>query len=386
MSFLNQGDRRNPTRWEPTAGGRPPGRPFEARTVVMVLAITVGVLLLLVLGYLAWAAITWLFIAAFLAMALNPLVELVERRGLGRGTAAAVVFVGGLIVVGGLGYLFIPALIDEATEFADSLPALVRELDQGRGPLGWLERRFHVVDRAQRAVNEGGAGALFGLSGTIMDVVRTVATTAFSIVAIAFLTFFLLLDGRRWVNGFLDFLAPTARARWERVFAGIYRTVGGYVTGNLAISVIAGIVAGVSLYALGIPYALPLALIVAVLDLIPLLGASLATVIVALAALSEGWLPAAIMVVVMVVYQQIENHVLQPLIYGRSVKLSPLAVLVAILIGTEMAGILGALAAIPIGGSIAVIATELLRWRRETLIETPPDVPEPAFFDDEPTN
>jgi predicted PurR-regulated permease PerM len=358
---------------QPDLNGRlGPERPaLGPRTVLMVLAIVLGVALVLVLGYLALAALAWISIAAFFAMALNPLVEWLERRGLKRGSAAAVVFLVGLIVVGGLAYLFIPPLVREATEFADSLPGLVRELDQGRGPLGWVERRFHIVDKAQRAVENGGAGALFGISEPIIDVARTVVTTLFGIVAIAFLTFFMLLDGRRWINGFLDFAPDTQRPRWERIFAGIYRTIGGYVTGNLAISVIAGAVAGVTLFALGVPYALPLALVVAVLDLIPLVGASLATLLVGLAALTQGWLPAIVVVVVMVVYQQIENHALQPVIYGRSVKLSGLAVLVAILIGAELAGILGALAAIPVAGSVSVIVSELLRWRRESRVLKP---------------
>jgi predicted PurR-regulated permease PerM len=358
---------------QPDLNGRlGPERPaLGPRTVLMVLGIMLGVALVLVLGYLALAALAWISIAAFFAMALNPLVEWLERRGLKRGSAAAVVFLVGLIVVGGLAYLFIPPLVREATEFADSLPGLVRELDQGRGPLGWVERRFHIVDKAQRAVENGGAGALFGISEPIIDVARTVVTTLFGIVAIAFLTFFMLLDGRRWINGFLDFVPDTQRPRWERIFAGIYRTIGGYVTGNLVISVIAGAVAGVTLFALGVPYALPLALVVAVLDLIPLVGASLATLLVGLAALTQGWLPAIVVVVVMVVYQQIENHVLQPIIYGRSVKLSGLAVLVAILIGAELAGILGALAAIPVAGSISVIVSELLRWRRESRVLQP---------------
>jgi predicted PurR-regulated permease PerM len=165
-----------------------------------------------------------------------------------------------------------------------------------------------------------------------------------------------------------------ARPRWGRVFTGIYRTVGGYVVGNLLISVVAGVAAGITLFAVGVPFAIPLAILVAILDLIPLVGAALATAVVSLVALTESFTAAAIVAVVLIIYQQFENHVLQPLVYGRAVQLSPLAVLIAVLVGAELAGVLGALAAIPVGGSIAVIASELLRWRRESMVATPPGV------------
>ena len=150
------------------------------------------------------------------------------------------------------------------------------------------------------------------------------------------------------------------------MFDGIYRTVGGYVTGNLLISLVAGTVAAITLTAAGVPYALPLAVIVAILDLVPLVGATVAIAVCSVAALSQGVVECVVVVVVLLVYQQLENHVLLPVVYGRTVDLSPLAVLVALLIGAEIAGVLGALAAIPVAGSASVVARELVRWRRET--------------------
>ena len=154
----------------------------------------------------------------------------------------------------------------------------------------------------------------------------------------------------------------------------VNRTVGGYVTGNLLISLVAGTVAAVTLMAVGVPYALPLAVIVAILDLVPLVGATVALAVCGVAALSEGVVRSLIVVVVLLVYQQLENHVMLPVVYGRTVDLSPLAVLVALLIGAEIAGILGALAAIPVAGSISVAAGELVRWRREASLHLSPAV------------
>jgi predicted PurR-regulated permease PerM len=342
------------------------------RTVVMVLAITIGALAVLTLGYMAWHAITWILIATFLAMALNPAVGVLCRRGLGRGLAATVVFFAAAVVFAGLGFLLVPPLVRETIEFVESVPGLIQDLDRGRGPFGFLEREFNLVDRAQKAIDEKGAGALLGFATPVVDVAKAVVSTMFGAVAIAFLTFFMLLDGPRWVAGFLDFVPDGSRPRWERIFSGVYRTVGGYVTGNLLISFVAGVVTGVTLFALGVPYAIPLGLLVAILDLIPLVGATIATVIVGLVSLTEGLVPAIIVVAILVAYQQFENHVLQPLVYGRSVQLSALAVLIAVLVGAELAGILGALAAIPVAGSLSVVVTELLRWRRDQMIETPP--------------
>jgi predicted PurR-regulated permease PerM len=153
--------------------------------------------------------------------------------------------------------------------------------------------------------------------------------------------------------------------RVRRVLRDVYRTVGGYVSGNLLISLIAGVSSGIVLWIAGVPYAAALGLLVALLDLIPLAGATIAAIIVVLVAIAAADTTAAIVVgVFFIVYQQIENHVIQPLVYGRTVQLSPLAVLVSVLVGAQIAGVLGALAAIPIAGTIQVL---LLEWRRGKL-------------------
>jgi predicted PurR-regulated permease PerM len=152
------------------------------------------------------------------------------------------------------------------------------------------------------------------------------------------------------------------RPRWRRVGYDIYRTVGGYVTGNLLISLVAGVTSGLMLWIVGVPYAVALGLVVALLDLIPLAGATIAALVVVLVAIAaNGTTDAIIVGAYFLVYQQLENHVIQPVIYGRTVQLSPLAVLVSVLIGAQIAGVLGALGAIPIAGALQVI---LVDWRR----------------------
>ena len=341
------------------------------KTLFVWIAITAGSVLTLMLVYLALDAIAWVLVAAFFAIALNPAVEALVQRGLGRTRAAAIVFVVAFAALAGLGALVIPPLVSATTSFVEALPGHLRELDAGRGPLAFLEQRFHLGERLVEIYEKGGIAALVGLERPGASTARAAVDTVFALVAVPFLTFFMLLDGKRWVDGALDVLPPGARPRWERVCDGIYRTVGGYVTGNLLISLLAGAVAAVTLMAAGVPYALPLAVIVAILDLVPLVGATAALVVCGAAALSQGVLECVIVVIVLIVYQQLENHVLLPVVYGRAVDLSPLAVLVAILIGAELAGVLGALAAIPVAGSVAVVARELVRWRRETSVHLP---------------
>jgi len=183
-------------------------------------------------------------------------------------------------------------------------------------------------------------------------------------VTIVFMTFFMLLEGPMWIDRFFGLMRPQTQKRWRSVGHDIYRTVGGYVTGNLLISLIAGVSTAIVLLIMGVPYWVALGLIVGILDLIPLAGATIAGIIISAVAFLHS-IPAGIVVVVFfVVYQQIENHLLQPVVYGRTVQLSPLAVLISVLIGAELAGVLGALAAIPVAGTLQVILVDFLRSRR----------------------
>jgi predicted PurR-regulated permease PerM len=349
---------------------------FRPRTILLVLGIVLAVSALLAFVYLAWHVITWVLIALFLALALNPAVEFFERRGLRRSLASAVVFFLALLSFVGLGFLVIPPLVDQVRQFIDAVPSFVDDLTAGRGPLGFLQDDYQIVDKVQNAIEKRGPGELLGVTATGLAVAQGVISAVVGAIAIAFLTFFMLLEGPRTVGRFLDFLPEGVRPRWERAAGDIYRTVGGYVTGNLFISLIAGVASAVVLFGLGSDYAVALAVVVAILDLVPLAGATLAAIIVSTVTFIElGWVKGAIVVVFFLVYQQLENHILQPVIYGRTVKLSPLAVLVAVLIGAELAGILGALAAIPVAGIVQAVFRELLLYRRETMVALPTESP-----------
>jgi len=340
------------------------------RTILLVLGMTVLVGLVLVLGYLAWHVLTWILIASLLAAALNPAVEVFERRGLRRAWAATIVFVLALLVLTGIGFLVIPPLVTQVTEFVDAVPDFIDDLTAGRGPLGFLQDEYQIVDRIRETIEEQGAAGVLGLSEPVLDVVRSVVTAVVGVITIIFLTYFMLLEGPRTIAALLGLLPETTRPRYERVARDVYRTISGYVTGNLLISLVAGVLSAAVLFAVGSKYAVALGLLVAILDLIPLAGATLAAIIVSTVVFIEtDWLRALIVIGFFIGYQQFENHVLQPLVYGRTVQLSPLAVLCAVLVGAQLAGILGALLAIPIAGSLLAVAREVVNYRRETAAE-----------------
>ena len=338
---------------------------LRPQTIFLVLGISVLVGLALVLIYLAWNVLSWIVIAIFLAMALNPAVEAFERRGMKRLWAASLVFALALLTLIGIGFLIIPPLVTQVTEFVNAVPDFIDDLTAGRGPLGWLQDEYQIVDRIREAIEKQGAGGVLGLGAGVVDIVRSVITAVVGAITIIFLTYFMLLEGPRTIEGALSVLPERIRPRYERVGRDIYRAISGYVTGNLLISVIAGISSTLVLLVLGVPYAVALGLLVAILDLIPLAGATLAAIIVTTVGFLHSVPAGIVLLVFFVVYQQVENHVLQPLVYSRTVQLSPLAILISVLIGAKIAGVLGALAAIPVAGSIQVLLLTWLELRRE---------------------
>jgi predicted PurR-regulated permease PerM len=343
------------------AGGRPPA----ARHVFAVLGMVAVVVGGLFVGYLAWKGITLVLIAVLFALALNPAVEFFLARGCSRGWAAVLVFVLALSLLGLLGLLLIPPLVREVTGFVDALPGIVASANHGDGPLGAVERRFHVLETLPGALSGKDGQDVGGVATSGLGVVMGVLGTVASMVIVAFLTFFMLLEGPAWVHRLDQLLPEATRPRWERVAFGISRTVGGFVSGNLVASLLAGLTTTGVLVATGISFAVPLGLLVAFLDLLPIFGMIVALLIMAAVSFSHSVVAGIVVVGFLFVYHQFEVYFLRPMIYGRTIELSPLAVLVAVVIGTELAGVIGALAAIPTAGAANVVLCELLRARAD---------------------
>jgi predicted PurR-regulated permease PerM len=350
------------------------------RTVFMVIGIVLATTAVIWVILKSQEVLVWAFTSVLLALALNPAVETFQRLGVRRrGAAAALVYLVVAVFIAGIAALIIPTLIQQVGDFVDAVPGYVQQLTAGRGPLGFLERDYHVVERVRDAVSKNGGSAATSLAGgasTALDVTRSVVTFVAAVVTITFLTLFMLLEGPAWVQRGIEMLPERMQPTWREIADDIYRLIGRYVNGNLLISLIAGTSTTIVLLAIGVPFALALGLIVAILDLIPLAGATLGAIVVTLVALSHSATSAIIVLVFYVVYQQLENHLLQPLIYGRTVRLSPLAILLSVLIGAQVAGVIGALVAIPVGGTIQILLDHWQRSRRPPDEPLPP--PEPA--------
>ena len=349
---------------------------FRPRAVLVVLGIILAGVVLIEVIRAAQGILIWIFVAIFLALALNPAVEGLQRRGIARrGLAVGIVFIGAILVVAAIAATIVPTLVSQVNEFVAAVPGYVEDLTAGRGKLGFLEREYQITERVRDALSDGGASKLLGFSGTAVAVTKGVITAVIATVTIAFLTFFMLLEGPAWVERFYSLLPAAQQPRWRKIGDEIYRTIGGYVTGNLAISLIAGVVSTAVLLGLGVPYAVALGLVVAILDLIPLAGATLAAIIVSVVGFLHSTTAGIVLVIFFVLYQQLENHVLQPLVYGRTVQLSPLIVLIAVLMGAELAGVIGALGAIPVAGSIQVVVIDWLEHRRQKILDPPGPLP-----------
>jgi predicted PurR-regulated permease PerM len=348
--------------------GAPQGRVvvvFHPRSILTALLVLLAVLAVVEFMLLAQAGLTLLMIALFLALALNPAVEFLQGRGLGRGSAVGVVYVLALALLALLGLVFIPPLVDQISQLVTALPNLVDELTKGHGPLGFLERKYQVVERVRSATTGQNANGVLGQAASALTAVKGIATTVVGSIIIAFLTFFMLLEGPEWRRRCTELISENNRGVVERIGAGVYRSVGGFVTGNLVASLLAGLVATTIMLVTGVPYAVPIGLFVAIIELVPYVGPLVATILVTAVALTVGTASALVALGLLLAYHAVEGHTLRPYLYGRAVKLSPLAVLAAIVLGTDVAGILGALIAIPVAGSIQVIIGELLQRRDE---------------------
>jgi predicted PurR-regulated permease PerM len=349
----------------PVGPAAAPRRPVPVRTIATTIAMVLATALLLLVVYDVRRVLTWIVVAAFFSVALFPVVGWVERRltGCRRSLATLLVFVVVLVVLGGLVAAFTVPLAQEGTKFAGQLPDLVDQARAGRGPIGGLLDRTHVLTYLQDHQDRVKAFAT-GLTTPAAGVLRGVATGIAGVVTIFVLAFLMVLEGPKIVDGFVNLLDPDVQPRVRAVGSDCARSITGYLSGNLLISVICGVLTFAVLKISGVPFAGLIALFVAVADLIPLVGATLGAAVAVIAAAIHS-VPALIAVAIFfVIYQQLENHLLQPLILSRTVKLNPLTVLIAILVAVELAGILGAFLAIPLAGMIQVVVRDLWDHRR----------------------
>jgi len=342
------------------------------RTVAAALLTVVVVLVALFLLWQVRTFVGWLVISLFLAAVLNPAVNWLQRRHrlIKRPLAIALTYLGVLVALLFIGGIFLPLLVDQINGFtkfvntAAQAPEGPTEYIKGlakQNGFGGLVQRIDVELSDLRKQLGDLVGNLFSATGQI-----AVSAAGFlaALATVLTLTFFLILGSERYVNAGVGLFAQRHQPLVRRILGQAAGAISGYVTGNLAISLICGVTTFVVLLILGMPYAAPLALLVAVLDLIPLVGATLGGALLVIVGLFvEPW-KAVVLLVFVLVYQQVESNLLQPLVYSQAVQLNGLVILIALLVGGQLLGIPGALLAIPVAEIIRIVVTEVGAYRR----------------------
>jgi predicted PurR-regulated permease PerM len=296
--------------------------------------------------------------ALFLAIALNPLVERLEPR-IGRRPAATVVFLGFVIGFVAVVAAFVAPFVTQVDQLSTGLPQAISDAKHN-STVKRLDQRFHIADQAKKHLDT--------LPNIVFGAADTVLGGAVAVSTIFFLTLFLLYELPALADIALRQIPPKRRPRVIAAAHHMNRNIGGYVAGNLVISLICGVVTTASLYLLNVPYSLALGVFMAVFDLIPLVGATIGSlVVVASGVIFVDVKTGIILFVIVNVYQQIENHILQPLVYGRTVQVPSLTVLIAVLCGGAVLGLIGALLAIPIAATVQMVGSELLEERAERI-------------------
>lgn len=356
----------------------PQGGGPSTRAIVRIFLTVVGLAATLYLAYLIRSVLGLIFIAVFLAIALGPPVGFFERKGLPRGLSILLVYLGIGLVIVGVGLMVIPPVVEQVTTLSDRIPEYLQDLRRNEAFRDY-DDRYDITDRLTEQAREL-PSRLGDAAGALQAVTVGVFSAVVQLVTVLTMTFFLLLDGRRLVTWGMGLVEPRRRERLEGVAAGIYRSVSGYVAGALTISTINGFLSYLVMTILGVPFAVPLAVLMAFLGLIPLVGATIGAVIIALVtAFNDFPTDTIVWVIYAVLYQQAENNLLQPMVYRRAVNVHPLIVIVAILIGASLLGVLGALVAIPVAATVQIVVKDLWEHRRtpaEELLDLPAGVEE----------
>ena len=338
----------------------PLGPPLNRRSPFLIgLSAALGVATVIALVQLVPVAadvLVLIGVALFVALGLEPAVSWLVRRGLRRGFAVTLVCVGFAVIVGGFLALAVPPMIEQAAGFLGQTPRYLQLLGDRSSTIGALDARFGLQQHLQQALTDNSSTLISGVLGAGMAVLGGLGDT---VVVVVLTVYFLaaLPEMRRAAYR----LAPASR-RPRAVLIGdaICVRFGGYVLGNVVMSVIAGTATFLWLLVTGVPYALSLAVLVALLDLVPVVGAVIGGVLTTLAALTVSWPVALATVGFFVVYKLLEDYLLMPKIMGRTVEVPAVLTVVAVLIGGALLGVVGAVVAIPVAAAVQLVVQEIV--------------------------
>jgi predicted PurR-regulated permease PerM len=351
----------------------PPPQRVEVIVPVRTLLVLLAFGLLVALAIVSLGALLSIFVAAVLALGLDPVVTALTRRGWPRGRAALAVFAALFLAVAFIVLITVGPLWAQVLDFIEQLPAYWDELTTSTV----FQNLVSNSDQdAVRSALEDLAGQLPGAATTVLGVAGGVFGSLLSLVTLTFLALFLLMERPKITDWLFGFTAPRVEARWRPVLEDSISAISSSLIGNVAISLIAGTVAGLSAWALGLPFPIVLAVIAAFLDLIPQIGATIAAVILVAVALTVSTEAAIGILVIQVVYQQVENYVIYPLVYRRAVELTAFTTIVSVLVASSILGVVGAILAVPFAAVIKVVTREAGAPRRARMARL--RAPEPA--------
>jgi predicted PurR-regulated permease PerM len=351
---------------------RAPARldPLSLRVILRVVLTIVLVAVCIYLIYLLRRPLTWIFIAGFLAIAVSGPVNFLQRR-MARGLAIALVYLALILVPLLFAAILIPPIVEQINLLIDEVPTYVQDVQDfvaENDTLRNLEADYNITAELQKQASTLPARA-GSAAGILSDIGLGLVNSVFAGVTILVLSLFMIGSGRRWLNYLADRQGPERGDWMKRLFDRIGNAVGNYVAGALGQALVAGILSYIVLLILGVPYAGSLAVVIFLLDLVPLVGATLGAIIVGLITLFNDFpTDTIIWIVWSIVYQQLENTVIQPRIQARAVSVAPFVVLVSVLFGSTLFGVLGALLAIPVAAAIQISIIEYNSFRRPPAI------------------
>ena len=349
-----------------------PAGTLSVRVILRTVLVIVGVVLALYLIYRVRKPLSWIFIAGFLAIALAGPINFLGRF-MRKGFAVALVYVLLILIPVVIAALLVPPIVEQVNLLIQNVPQYAADLSdfvQRNDRLRSLEENYNITAELQKQASTLPARA--GDAASILSNIGLgVVNSVFAGVTILILSVFMVGSGRTWLDWLARRQGPEHGEWMDRLFNRIGRAVGNYVAGALGQALIAGVLAWIVLLILGVPYAGSLAVIIFLLDLVPLVGATLGAIIVGIITLFNDFPRDTIAWIIWsVVYQQVENSVIQPRIQARALEVHPFVVLVSVLFGSTLFGIVGALIAIPVAAAIQISITEYNRFRQQTLADS----------------
>lgn len=336
-----------------------PGRPFDRRTpffIGMTGAFGVAVAYLVVRGIADIASVLVIIgLGLFFAIGLNPILEFLERHGASRGVAVIIVTFAFLACVAGFVLVAVPPISHEVESLIKNYPRYRSEALSGKGFIGKAVTKLHLTSYLK-----GTSKLKLPIAGGLLGAGKAIASVGFDAITTMILTLYFLIALRSVRAVFLGTVPRSRRNRVELLTDEVFERVGGFMLGNLLTSAVSGIGTLLWLLIFGVPYPLLLALVVALFDLIPMVGSTVAGVIVSLVALDRGLAVAIGTAAFYVVYRFLEDYLLNPRVMKHTVKISPGLTIVATLIGGALIGIIGALVAIPVAATFRLLYEEVV--------------------------